>query len=309
MKKVSVIIPAYNKSNYTIRTVESVLNQDYTNIEIIVVDDGSTDDTKIRLDKYKDKIFYYYKENQGASEARNLGIKKASGDYLAFIDCDDIFYKTKISKSVEELEKNNEYGFIYTNVDQIDENDIIVGAFDEIDQYAFSGWIFKCLIKQNFICNSTLVVRKSCVNVIGFFDKKIFGPADWDFLLRLSLKFRGLYISEKLTGYRITEQTSMKILNIIVEEYLYVIKKNILLYPELDKKIKKESFFNAYYMHAKNFAAINDFKNSKILFKKALHNSNINKKYFKIIIFFILSFILPNKFLYNYFRKKQFYSK
>ncbi len=87
MKKVSVIVPAYNKAELTVRTVNSILDQDYKNIEVIVVDDGSTDDTRTKLQFFGNKIKYLYKENGGACSARNLGIKEASGDYIAFIDC------------------------------------------------------------------------------------------------------------------------------------------------------------------------------------------------------------------------------
>ena len=105
MKKVSVIIPAYNKADLTVKTVQSVLSQTYVNIEIIVVDDGSTDDTKEKLLVFGDKINYIYKQNGGACSARNVGINCATGEYLALIDCDDIFYPDKISKSVECLEE------------------------------------------------------------------------------------------------------------------------------------------------------------------------------------------------------------
>ena len=100
MKRVSVVIPAYHKADLTIKTVKSVLNHTYKNIEIIVVDDGSTDDTKDQLQLFGDRIHYIYKQNAGASSARNIGIKQAAGEYIALIDCDDIFYPEKISKSV-----------------------------------------------------------------------------------------------------------------------------------------------------------------------------------------------------------------
>lgn len=91
MKKVSVIIPAYNKADLTVKTVQSVLSQTYVNIEIIVVDDGSTDNTREKLSVYATKIKYFYKNNGGACSARNAGIRLANGRYIAFIDCDDLY--------------------------------------------------------------------------------------------------------------------------------------------------------------------------------------------------------------------------
>ena len=89
MSKVSVIIPAFNKYNCTRKTLISIINQTYKEIEIIVIDDGSNDDTYKLKYEFKNSIKYYYTENIGASAARNLGIQKSTGDYLSFIDCDD----------------------------------------------------------------------------------------------------------------------------------------------------------------------------------------------------------------------------
>ena len=86
MKKVSVIIPAYNNADYTVKTINSVINQTYENIEIIVVDDGSTDDLSLKLKQFKKKIIYIHQSNQGACVARNHGMKIASGDYIAHLD-------------------------------------------------------------------------------------------------------------------------------------------------------------------------------------------------------------------------------
>ena len=110
---VSVIIPAYNKSSYTIKAIKSVLSQTYNNIELIVVNDGSTDDTYELLKKISDKRFIFYDiKNSGASIARNYGIKKANGKYLSFLDCDDTYEKNKIEKSISVLERNKDYKII-----------------------------------------------------------------------------------------------------------------------------------------------------------------------------------------------------
>ena len=149
MKKVSVIIPAYNKAELTVKTVESVLDQTYGNIEIIVVDDGSTDDTKERLTSYAGRIEYIYKENGGACAARNLGIKKARGEYLAFIDCDDIYLPRKIEKAVECFNENPRFGFVHTPVYFIDEKGRSRGRYPRFQKVP-SGWISKKLLQKNF---------------------------------------------------------------------------------------------------------------------------------------------------------------
>ena len=185
MKKVSVIIPAYNKADLTVTTVRSVLGQTYGNIEIIVVDDGSTDDTREKLQIFGDRILYIYKQNGGACSARNIGIKKATGEYIALLDCDDIYYPEKIAKSVECLEKKSDFGFVYTGAYFID------GCGDVISEHRAaggqpSGWITTKLLQENFICNSTAVIRKECFEIVGYFDENIFIPADLDMMLRLS---------------------------------------------------------------------------------------------------------------------------
>lgn len=106
-KKVSVIIPFYNGVEWLCEAVQSVLEQTYDNIEIIVVNDGSPEDITSFLDKYGDKIIYRYQENQGAAVARNLGMSVATGDYLAYEDADDIWLPTKLEKQISFMEKNS----------------------------------------------------------------------------------------------------------------------------------------------------------------------------------------------------------
>ena len=105
MKKVSVIIPFYNGIHWLCEAVESALNQTYSNIEIIIVNDGSTEDITEFLKKFGDSIVYAYQKNQGAASARNYGIKLANGDYIAFLDADDIWLPTKLEKQIFFIEE------------------------------------------------------------------------------------------------------------------------------------------------------------------------------------------------------------
>lgn len=106
MKKVSVIIPFYKGLDWLFEAVDSVLNQTYVNIEIIVINDGSSEDITPFLEKYGDRVLYHYQENQGAAVARNLGMSLASGDYIAFEDSDDIWLPTKLEKQISSMEDN-----------------------------------------------------------------------------------------------------------------------------------------------------------------------------------------------------------
>ena len=103
-KKVSVIIPFYNGVEWLCEAVQSVLDQTYKNIEIIVVNDGSPEDIQPFLDKYGDKVVYRYQENQGSAAARNLGVSLATGDYIAYEDADDIWFPTKLEKQIAFME-------------------------------------------------------------------------------------------------------------------------------------------------------------------------------------------------------------
>ena len=100
---VSVIIPTHNRAEFVVQAVESVLNQTYGNIETIVIDDGSTDNTREELRKYQDKIHYNYQERSERSRARNEGFKHSRGDYIAFLDSDDLWLPTKIEKWISTL--------------------------------------------------------------------------------------------------------------------------------------------------------------------------------------------------------------
>ncbi len=202
--KVSVIIPAYNKAELTRRTVDSVLGQTYSDIEIIVVDDGSKDHTRVAMAAYGHKIKYVYKENGGACSARNEGIRQASGQYIALLDCDDLYVPAKIEQSVRYLQDRPDAGFVHTAAYFIDAQDKKLDTYSH-PQSRLRGGALKRLILKNFICNSTVVARRECFTKAGLFDESIFVPADWDMWLRLSEVAAPGYIDEPLTMYRVTD--------------------------------------------------------------------------------------------------------
>ena len=274
VKKVSVIIPAYNNADLTIKTVKSVLTQTYENIEIIVVDDGSTDDTKNKLKLFGDGIHYIYKQNGGACSARNVGIKQATGEYIAPIDCDDIFYPEKIAKSVECLEKKSDYGFVYTDAYFINRDDNVISNH-QISNRPASGWIAPRLILKNFICNSTVVIRKECFEEVGFFDETIFIPADWDMWLRVSEKYKVAYIDDKLTGYRLTDNYIASNMETAIKETVYVLNKAFVRNNRISRGLKKKCLSNVYFSYGLDYAVIQDFKKSR----ETLLRGVLNKPY------------------------------
>jgi len=204
MTKVSVIMPSYNCAGYLGESVTSVLSQSHKDLELIVVDDGSTDDTAAVMKKYSDNPRVAYIRNprkEGPSAARNKGIEAAKGDFITFLDADDIFLEHKVSRQVEFLEEEKSRRICYTK--EIYFKD---GSKREIvsDLYPFSGDIFYYLKRSNFIPVCSVMARSRLLKENRFDENtELIGHEDWEFFLRLAragTKF--LYINEPLTKIR-----------------------------------------------------------------------------------------------------------
>lgn len=289
MKKVSVVIPAYNKAKDTVGVVESVLNQTYKNIEIIVVDDGSSDNTRQLLCDYSDRIRYIYKDNGGACSARNVGIRLASGEYIGLLDCDDLYLPEKIELSVKFLEEHRDFGFVHSAAYFIDENDNILRKFSHRLSRRRRGSMAKDLLFRDFICNSTVVVRKSCFAKVGLFDEEIFTPGDWDMWLRLAENYKAGYIDRPLVSYRVSSSYNFNHVGQVRREELVVLKKSFARNKELSLDFKNKAVSNLYYRCALSYILVGNFQKAKEELSLAIDKNKFNLILRALLVYCILA--------------------
>jgi glycosyltransferase involved in cell wall biosynthesis len=288
MKKISVVIAAYNKAELTVRTVQSVLDQAYGNLEVIVIDDGSTDNTRDMLLPFFGRIKYVYKKNGGASSARNLGIKLATGDLIAMLDCDDIYMPEKIEKCAAFLEANPEYGLVYTKVYFIDKNGDILREYPN-QKPVMSGDISNRLILGNFIPSSTVIARKKCFEDTGLFDESIFVPADWDMWLKLSEKYKVGYIGLPLTKYNISGSYTLANPEQSEKEELEVLKKAAARNKKISPLTHKKSISELYLRSAVNYLLIGNFSMARKKLMLSLRIYPLNRKSLFLLFYHSIS--------------------
>lgn len=197
---VSIIIPTYNNGRFISFAIDSALNQTYRNLEIIVVNDGSIDDTKEIIKQYQGRIKYIYQANQGPASARNKGIKESQGKYLQFLDADDLISSEKIEKQVEFLEKEKYPVVVYSDVRYFRDYDI--EHLIDLSFPHYTGYIFSKLLDSNFIPVNAPLFTRLCFEQVGLFKGNktyLYGVEDWEFLLRLaSNDFEFKYLDEIL---------------------------------------------------------------------------------------------------------------
>jgi len=193
---VSVIIPTYNKSQYLREAIESVLNQTYKNIEVIVVDDGSTDNTGEIVKLFNDsRIIYFWQGNKGPASARNTGIKKAQGKYIAFLDSDDLWLKEKLEKQIDFMGKNPEIGLLGTGCYEITDKGKVIG------KKIFPGKneiLQRDLIKYNPFIQSSIITKREVFDKVGFYDKKFQESEDYELWLRIAGNYKIRNLEEPL---------------------------------------------------------------------------------------------------------------
>jgi len=240
---VSVIIPTYNMARYLPEAIESVLNQSFKDFEIIVVDDGSTDNTKPIIESFQDKIIYLYQSNRGESAARNLGIKKAHGEFLAFLDADDKWLPDKLNLQVEVFKNNPTIGMVACGAMGIDESGKFIKQYVP-KNFASHNSLLKALSISQIIPGSSsgVLVRKKCFETVGFFDEKIKIGPDWDMWLRIAKKFNIYFIEKPLVLIR-KHRNKPEFRTPINEEHYVsiVIEKNI------KGTYKRRAYANLYY--------------------------------------------------------------
>lgn len=215
---VSVIIPARDAAGFIARTLKSVLNQTHRHLEVLVVDDGSWDNTPIivkAIARQDSRVQLFRQANQGVAAARNLAIAHARGEYIAPIDADDLWFPTKLEKQVRLLSQAPAtVGVIYTGSIFIDEHDSLG---DTCQIHPVEGDVYIPLLYSNLLGNaSTPLIRRSCLEQVGGYDSQFWqqgaqGCEDWDLYLRLAERYEFRVVPEILVGYRrVTSSMSFK---------------------------------------------------------------------------------------------------
>lgn len=231
MPKVSIITPAYNSEFYIKDAIHSVLSQTYSDFELIVVDDGSTDKTQEIVNsyvtQYPQKIKYIYQANAGPSKARNTAIEHSQGEYIALLDADDIWAKERLERQVKIFETNPKIALVHANITGISSSGKIIKSFKRNQQY-LSGCIFEHLfLRKADIASSTVLLRKDCLKETGLFDEHLsrLGSEDRDLWLRIAQKFPIQYIDFELAYYRIREGSMSQDYAKMLKGRLYIVDK------------------------------------------------------------------------------------
>ncbi len=201
---VSVVVTAFNLKRYVSQSIESILVQPYSTIEVIVVDDGSTDGTAEVLDQFQSepRVRVIRQENGGSAVARNAGARLARGEFLAFLDGDDIATSRRIIAPVEALERDPDAALAYGRIDLVNEAGELIVTRKNPSRYR-SGWVAKDLLYRNFIPFSTITLRRDVFGALGGFDETIRSSEDWELLLRLATRHRVVFVNECLACYRV----------------------------------------------------------------------------------------------------------
>jgi len=206
----SVIVPAYNAEAYIQEAIESVMRQDYDRWELIVVDDGSTDKTRERVESFSSgRIKFIQQANGGEAAARNTALEHANGEFLAFLDADDVYLPAHLKVAFDHLHANPEHGAVYTDGYYIDSQGNYLQTLSSNRRGPFKGDIFEEVVRASDVFGppGSVVVRSNLVRENALrFDTDLIVGTDWDFLTRVSKLTKFGYVDEKTYLYRIHDQ-------------------------------------------------------------------------------------------------------
>jgi len=288
-KLISVIIPTYKRPDLLNKAIESVKKQTYKNVEIIVVDDNEPgsiyrEETENKISSHLNKNLIYIKheKNRGGCAARNTGIKNSRGDYIAFLDDDDIWLPDKLERQLKLFKQNDNLGIVYCHRYSFKENGRI---YRKKKSKLVKGYVFNEMLIHNYISTPVALVKRECFNKVGLFDERFKSRQDHDMFLRICKHYEVDYIDGDLVGMLVhTDRISRNIENKIQGWNLFMEKWK----KELDEdqlRLLKIAYHNAL---GKNYYINSDFKSARKHFKTQI---KCEKKNLKVILLYFLSFL------------------
>ena len=311
---VSVIVPAYNAEQFIARTLLSVLNQTYKNLEVLVVDDGSKDRTAEIVEDIATKdsrVTLLRQQNSGVAKARNSAIVNAKGEYIAPIDADDIWYPQKIEKQIEVfLNSEPSVGLVYAWSVFIDESDRITNLPHKTNLFHFSnvasveGKVYLPLIYLNFLGNGSVpLIRKSCLNKVGNYNELLkeqgaLNCEDWDMQLRIAEFYQYKVVPNFLVGYRRLPNSKSGNHLKVAKSYnimMASIREKYPQIPELVFRWSKSHFYSN--LFAKSYKNEQHLATIYLLREavKADYKILIKPGVYKILFLRLIKYILPKK--------------
>jgi glycosyltransferase involved in cell wall biosynthesis len=229
---VSVILPVYNGERFVQHAIESVLAQTHRRLQLVIVNDGSTDGSRAVIARYLSdpRIIYREQANQGVARARNAGIAAATGAYVALIDQDDLWLPEKLEHQVRYLEDHPEVGLLHARVRCIDAGGEVRSCDGVIWVYPFQGRCAPQLARGNGIAPLTVMLRRSCIDDVGTFDQLLAPADDWELWIRIARQYElgfsdevtALYRwhGENVSGNRVTmHRAVLRVLRHVAEHY------------------------------------------------------------------------------------------
>lgn len=263
---VSIIIPNYNNAIYLEKCIKSIQNQTYNNIEIIIVDDCSTDDSMLVLKdmekKYSNIHIYQNKINKGVSFSRNFGIRQSNGEYFSTLDPDDEYYSDKIELEVKKIISSTDKDIIvYSGFNSVDENSNPIPFKTKLTKFnSANGWIHKKLCYMVIPVPRDMLMRKEQFMSVGGFNESMSLYEDWDFKLRLAEKYKFFFSGSKGVKYRrhssgLSSVHFEKHFQIMIDIFnKYTKKPNVTLFKIInDKKITSKIVKSIFYLPFINF--------------------------------------------------------
>lgn len=244
--RVSVITPSYNQGKFLEHTIHSVLSQNYPNLEYIIIDGGSTDNSVEIVQRYADKISHWTsRKDNGQAEAINEGFERATGEYVAWLNSDDLYLPGCIQKAVEALEANPDVAMIFGQVEVINHRGMRIGTFRPIT-YQFEDLLtYKCILPQQGV-----FFRHTLLNEIGNLNINLHFALDHEFFLRIGERYPIMGISDTLAQYRISDINKGFVMRSKwAEEFVWILDQ-FFLRAETDPKftlLRQLAYARAYY--------------------------------------------------------------
>ena len=271
---ISVIIPTYNSDKYICEAIDSVLSQTCKDYEIIIIDDGSTDNTKNLIAENYPTVRYFYSKNKGVSSARNIGISIAQGEFIAFLDADDKWLPEKLEKQLALFENDHQVGMVFTENYYFDEHGLKeIKIFKR--KLLMYGNIVRNIFLNSYVVTSTVMVRKSVFDDVGLFEEGLAIAEDDNMWMRICLKNRIELLDEPLILYRITEgslsrDNSFQNLIQAVRKHIEIImNKYQAIYKCLGKSTIRQKYSQVYFMEAYLYFRQNKYRESRSGFFKS----------------------------------------